>query len=135
MSSATLAKPVAASHPLAGRVLSALPVLFLSFDSVIKLFRIDPVLRSFAQLGYPVELSVAIGLIELACLVLYLVPRTSILGAILLTGYLGGAVATHTRVGSPLFTHILFPIYVALLLWGGLFLRERRLKALLPLRD
>jgi hypothetical protein len=75
-----------------------------------------------------------IGVIELVCLVLYLVPQTSVLGALLLTGYLGGAIATHVRVGSPLMSHTLFPIYVALMVWGGLYLREGRLRALLPFR-
>jgi hypothetical protein len=114
--------------------MTALPVLFLLFDSVIKLIRIDPVAQSFTQLGYPVHLAVAIGVIELVCLAAYVVPRSSVLGAILLTGYLGGAVATHVRVGSPLWSHVLFPIYVAALLWGGLYLREGRLRALVPLR-
>jgi DoxX-like family len=114
--------------------MSAIPVLFLLFDSVIKLMKIDPVVQSFTQLGYPVELSVGIGIVELVCLAAYVIPRTSILGAILLTGYLGGAVATHVRVGSPLFSHVLFPIYVGALIWGGLYLREGRLRALVPLR-
>ena len=119
----------------AGYVISAIPVLFLLFDSVIKLMVIDAVVESFGQLGYPVSVALGIGLVELICLVLYVIPRTSVLGAILLTGYLGGAVATHVRVGSPVFTHALFPIYVAALLWGGLFLREGRLRALVPLRS
>ena len=76
-----------------------------------------------------------IGLIELVCLVLYLIPRTAVLGAVLMTGYLGGAVATHVRISSPLLTHTFFPLYVALLLWGGLYLREPRLRALTPLRS
>ena len=75
-----------------------------------------------------------IGLIELVCLALYLIPRTSVLGALMLTGYLGGAIATHVRIGSPLPTHTLFPIYVALMVWGGLYLRESRLRELLPFR-
>ena len=75
-----------------------------------------------------------IGIIELVCLALYVIPQTSVLGAILFTGYLGGAIATHVRIGSPLFTHILFPIYVAVLIWGGLYAREPRLRALLPVR-
>ncbi len=118
----------------AGTVLSALPVLFLLFDSAIKLVVVQPVVDSFAQLGWPVHLAPVLGALELVCIALYLVPRTSILGAILLTGYLGGAIATHMRVESPLLTHTLFPIYVALLLWGGLFLRQPRLGELLPLR-
>jgi hypothetical protein len=117
-----------------GRTLTALPVLFLLFDSVIKLVVIQPVVDSFTRLGWPVNLSVAIGGIELLCVALYLVPRTAVLGAMLLTAYLGGAVATHARVQSPLLTHTLFPVYVALLLWAGLLLRETRLRRLLPLR-
>jgi hypothetical protein len=109
-------------------------VLFLLFDSVIKLLVIDPVVESFGQLGWPVSVSIGIGLIELVCLMLYVIPRTSVLGAVLLTGYLGGAIATHVRVGSPLFTHALFPIYIAAFLWGGLYLRETRPRVLLPLR-
>ena len=135
MHSATYAAPVSKARLSAGHIVSAIPVLFLLFDSAIKFTAIDPVVESFSQLGYPVSLAIGIGAIELACLVLYVIPRTSVLGAILLTGYLGGAVATHVRVGSPLFTHILFPIYVAALVWGGLFLREGRLRALVPLRS
>ena len=119
----------------AGWIISALPVLFLLFGSVIKLMEIGPVKESFAQLGYPVTLARGIGILELVCIVVYLIPRTSILGAILMTGYLGGAIATHVRVGDPLFSHVLFPVYVALLIWGGLFLREDRLRALIPLRS
>jgi hypothetical protein len=135
MHSAIQAAPVSKLRLSAGHVISAIPVLFLLFDSVIKLMVIDPVVESFGQLGYPVSVSLGIGLVELICLVLYVIPRTSVLGAVLLTGYLGGAVATHVRVGSPVFTHILFPIYVAALVWGGLFLREPRLRALVPLRS
>jgi hypothetical protein len=87
------------------------------------------------ELGYPESVVVGIGIIELVCLVVYLIPRTTVLGAVLLTGYLGGAIASHVRIGSPLFTHVLFPIYVAALIWGGLFLREGRLRALIPLRS
>lgn len=134
MHAATYAAPVSKARLSAGQIVSAVPVLFLLFDSAIKFTTIEPVLDSFVQLGYPVDLAIAIGILELACLVLYVIPRTSVLGAILLTGYLGGAVATHVRVGSPLLTHTLFPIYVAALIWGGLFLRERRLGALIPVR-
>ena len=123
MHSTTYAAPVSKARLSAGHIVSAIPVLFLLFDSVIKLTAMEPVVESFRQLGYPVSLGLAIGVLELACLALYVVPRTSVLGAILLTGYLGGAVATHVRVGSPLFTHILFPIYVAALIWGGLSAR------------
>lgn len=99
----------------AGLALSALPVLFLLFDCVIKLLEIGPVVESFAQLGYPISLARGIGGLELVCLTLYLVPRTAVLGAIVLTGFLGGAVSTHLRVGDPLFSHVLFPVYVGLL--------------------
>ncbi|WP_243318450.1 DoxX family protein [Geothrix paludis] len=117
-----------------GRILSALPVLLLAFDGVAKMMRLPPVLEGCAKLGYSENVAGPLGITLLACVVLYAVPRTSVLGAILLTGYLGGAVATHVRVGDPLFSHILFPTYVAALVWGGLYLREARLGALLPLR-
>jgi hypothetical protein len=119
MESGIRTAPIPKGRLWAGRFLSGLAVLFLLFDSVIKLMVIPPVVDSFTQLGYPVSAARGIGLLELVCLIIYVISRTSILGAILLTGYLGGAVATHVRVGSPLFTHILFPIYVAALLWGG----------------
>lgn len=134
MHSATYAAPAPKARHSAGHIINAVPVLFLLFDSVIKLLTIDPVVESFGQLGYPATLALGIGIVELACLALYVIPHTSVLGAILLTGYLGGAVATHVRVGSPLFTHALFPIYVAALLWGGLYLHDNRLRALVPLR-
>ena len=118
----------------AGVVLTAVPVLFLIFDSVIKFSGLPIVRQSMIELGYPVEAALGIGLLEIACLAIYLVPRTSVLGAVLLTGYLGGAIATHVRVGNPLLSHVLFPTYVAVLLWAGLFLREQRLRVLLPLR-
>lgn len=116
----------------AGRALSALPVLFLLFDGIAKVMRLPPVLEGTAKLGYPLTVVVPLGLTLLACTVLYAIPRTSMLGAILLTGYLGGAVASHVRVGDPLFSHALFPTYFAVLIWGGLFLRDARLRVLLP---
>ena len=118
----------------AGIILSALPVLFVLFDGAIHLMVIPPVVQAFTQLGYPVSTSRALGVIELVCIVLYLIPRTSVLGAILLTGYLGGAVATNLRVGSPLFSNTLFPVYVGILAWGGLFLRDERVRAVIPVR-
>ena len=118
----------------AGVILSALPVLFVLFDGAIHLMVIPPVVEAFTKLGYPVSTSRALGVIELVCIVLYLIPRTSVLGAILLTGYLGGAVATNLRVGSPLFSNTLFPVYVGILAWGGLFLRDERVRALIPVR-
>jgi len=115
----------------AGLALSALPVLFLIFDAVIKLILIDPVVTSMGELGYPVSLARAIGALELACVLVYLVPRTSIAGAILLTGFLGGAIASHARIESPLFTHTLFGTYVGLMIWCGLILRHSTLRALI----
>ena len=122
------------ARPIAGYILTTLVALSLSLDSVLKVLALAPAVRGTTALGYPAASVVWIGAIELVCLVLYLVPRTAVLGALLLTGYLGGAVASHLRIGSPLFSHVLFPIYVAALLWGGLYLRETRLRALLPTR-
>jgi hypothetical protein len=114
-----------------GRVLSALGILFLAMDAGMKLLQLPAAVEGTTQLGYPASVIVPIGIIQVACLLLYIVPRTSVLGAILWTGYLGGAVATHVRIGNPLFSHVLFPVYVAALLWGGLWLRDRRVRALL----
>lgn len=113
-------------------VLGALATLFLAVDSILKVLRTSPAVDATTSLGYPAATVMPIGLLETLCLVLYVMPRTSILGAVLLTGYLGGAVATHVRVGSPLFTHTLFPIYVAALVWGSLVLRDAQLAALVP---
>ncbi|TMA82128.1 MAG: DoxX family protein [Deltaproteobacteria bacterium] len=117
-----------------GRIMSALPALFLLIDGVGKLVKPAPVVQGTVQLGYPESVLLGLGIVLLSCTVLYVIPRTAILGAILLTGYLGGAIATHVRVGSPLFSHILFPVYLAVLLWGGLYLRDERLRALIPFR-
>jgi ABC-type transport system involved in cytochrome c biogenesis permease component len=95
---------------------------------------VPAVSETMIKLGYPSELSLTLGIITLICVALYLVPRTAVLGAILLTGYLGGAVATHVRVGDPLFSHILFPVYIGILVWGGLYLRDYRVANLIPLR-
>ncbi len=118
----------------AGRVLSALGALFLLFDGIIHILKITPVVEAFAQLGYPLGSARALGVIEIISVALYLLPRTSVLGAILLTGYLGGAIATQVRVGAPLLSTTLFPIYVALFVWGGLYLRDDRVRSLIPLR-
>ena len=117
-----------------GRTLSTLAVLFLGIDAIGKLLLLAPVVSGSAELGYSQGAVLVIGLLEALCLVAYVAPPTAVLGALLLTGYLGGAIATHLRAGNPLFSHILFPVYVALFVWGGLFLREARLRALLPLR-
>jgi hypothetical protein len=118
----------------AGRIMTTVSVLFLLFDSVIKVLKLAPAVAGTVQLGYPQSAIVGIGLVQLICLIAYLVPRTSVLGAVLLTGYLGGAIATHVRLSNPLFSHILFPVYVAVLIWGGLYLRDARVRALLPFR-
>ena len=125
----------AKKRSIAGYVLTAFVALFLTFDTVMKVLQLAPAMQGTTELGYPASAVLVIGVIELACLVLYLVPRTSVLGALVLTGYLGGAIATHVRIGSPLLTHTLFPIYVALMVWGGLYLRESRLRVLLPFRS
>lgn len=116
------------------RTLSGLAIAFLLFDAGIKVLKLAPAIEGTANLGYPPGSVFGIGVVELVCIALYIVPRTSFLGAILLTGFFGGAVATHVRVGDPLFSHILFPTYVAALIWGGLYLRDARLRALVPLR-
>jgi hypothetical protein len=117
-----------------GRILTGIAVLFLLFDSIIHILKPAPVVEGFAKLGFPLSTSVTLGVIELACIILYLIPRTAVFGAILLTGYLGGAIATQLRVGAPLFSNTLFPIYVALLIWGGLYLRNERVRTLIPLQ-
>ena len=117
-----------------GRIISGLAVAFLVFDSVGKLLGVQPVIDGTRQLGYPPDIVFGLGVTLLSCVLAYLNPRTSVLGAVLLTGYLGGAVATHVRVGNPLFTHVLFPTYVAALLWGGILLRDTQLRAFLPWR-
>jgi hypothetical protein len=114
-----------------GRAVSAVPLLFLAVDAGMKAFRAAPAVEGTVALGYPDGVLVPLGLIQIACWILYAIPRTALLGAILWTGYLGGAVATHVRVGNPLFSHVLFPVYVGLLLWGGLWLRDARLRALI----
>jgi len=115
----------------AGRIISTLVVLFLLFDAVAKLMKIAPVLQAFTQLGFSTSLAVPIGAVLLACTILYVIPSTSILGAILLAAYLGGATVTHLRAGQPFY----FPIIFGVLVWGGLYLREDRLHALIPLRS
>lgn len=116
----------------AGRILSGLPVLLLLFSGVLKLLKPAPVVQGFAHFGYPASLVLAIGMLELGCTIVYVIPRTSVLGAILLTGYLGGATASNVRIGDPLF---FVPAILGVLVWAGLFLRDDRLRALLPLRS
>jgi len=118
----------------AGRIMSALPVLFLVVDAVMRLANADVVIKTTVGLGYAETVIVPLGIVLLACVVIYLIPQTAVLGAILLTGYLGGAVATHVRAGQGLF-EILFPVVIGALLWGGLALRDSRLHAVIPLRN
>ncbi len=118
----------------AGRIMSGLAILFLAFDGAVKVLELPPVVEGTIRLGYPASVVFGLGIVLLVCLVAHVIPRTSVLGAVLLTGYLGGAIATHVRIGDPLLTHTLFPIYVAVLIWGGLYLRDDRLRAVIPLQ-
>ena len=127
--------PISRKSLWAGRIMTALPLLFLLIDGAAKLAKPAPVVEGTVKLGYSESVIIPLGIVLLSCTILYAIPRTSVLGAILLTGYLGGAVATHVRVGDPLFTHILFPVYLGVLIWGGLYLRDGRLRALIPLRS
>jgi hypothetical protein len=124
---------VAKKQLWAGRIITAVPALFLLVDGGMKLVKPAPVVEATVRLGYPESVIFGLGVVLVTCTVVYLVPGTSILGAILLTGYLGGAVATHVRVGDDLFA-ILFPVILGALLWGGIFLRDDRLRTLLPWR-
>ena len=132
MQSIARTEPVSKKVLWAGRIISALPALFLLMDVVMKLFKSAPVVEETARLGYP-DIMFGLGLVLLACTVLYVIPMTSVLGAILLTGYLGGAVASHVRVGEGLFP-VFFPVMVGVLLWLGLYLRHERLRSLILLR-
>jgi hypothetical protein len=125
---------VSRSSLWSARILSALVTLFLLFDAVAHMAKPAPVADAFARLGYPLSASLGIGILELFCVVVYVIPRTEILGAVLLTGVLGGAIATHLRAGSPPFEAYIFPFIVGLFVWGGIWLRDVRLRALYPLR-
>jgi hypothetical protein len=133
---AAATSPISGKSVLAGRILSGLVIAFLLVDGAIKLVPIAPVTETMTQLGWPADANVArtLGVLTILCTLLYALPQTSILGAILLTGYLGGAMATHLRVGSPLFTHLLFGFYLGMMVWGGLYLRDARLRGLIPFR-
>jgi hypothetical protein len=113
-----------------GRIVSALPSLMLIMSAAMKFARPPEVVEGFVKLGYGADLALPLGIVELACVLLYLVPRTSVLGAILATAYLGGATATHVRVGDP----FIIPIVLGVMIWAGLYLRDERLRALIPLR-
>jgi hypothetical protein len=134
----TIAEKVPVTKPAVwlGRVLSGLVIMFLLFDGAIKLVPWPVVTETMDRIGYGSSETLArsLGIITIVCTVLYAIPPTSILGAILLTGYLGGAMASHLRIGSPLFSHILFGFYLGLMVWGGLWLRDRSLRAAIPFR-
>ena len=130
----TSVPPVSKARLWTGRILSALPALFLLMDGIMKVMKPDFVVKATVELGYPEEVIFGLGIVVLICVILYIIPNTAVLGAILLTGYLGGAVASHLRHGDPLFSHVLSPVYFAILLWGGLYLREPRVSALVPFR-
>jgi len=133
MEAITQTAPVSKKGLWAGRLISALPALFLLLDGIMKLVKPAPVVEATVRLGYLESVIVPLGFVLLVCTVLYLIPLTSVLGAILLTGYLGGAVATHVRAGEGLFS-LVFPIIFGVLIWLGLYLRDDRLRALVPLR-
>lgn len=117
-----------------GRILSGLGAGLMLVDSLVKVLKLAPAVKGTAELGFPPESVMVLGILELAGTLLYLFPRTTLLGAIVLTGYLGGAIATHVRLSNPLFTHVLSPTYIALLIWGGMYLREERLRTLMMTR-
>jgi hypothetical protein len=125
------APPLSKKRFWAGRILTGLVVLFLLVDGVMKVMRASLAVEASIQLGYPENTVFGIGVLLLVCTLLYVIPQTAILGAVLLTGYLGGAIATQVRVGNPLFSHVLFPLYVGVMVWGGLYLRDHRLRALI----
>jgi hypothetical protein len=114
----------------AGYIMSTLSVLLMLFSAAMKLMKPADVVKGFAHFGYPESMIVPLGIVEIACTVIYIVPRTSVLGAILLTGYLGGAVATTARLGES----FVMPVVAGVFVWGGLFLRDQRLSELIPLR-
>jgi len=130
MQSAAQPAPVSKKMRWAGRIMSALPVLVLLMSAVMKFLKPAPVVEGFTHLGLPEGLALGLGILELACTAVYVIPQTSVLGAILLTGYLGGATLTQLRVGDAFFA----PIVLGVLVWGGLFLRDPRLRALIPLK-
>ena len=134
MQSENQTAPVSSAMLWSGRIMSAVPALFLVVDGIMKLVKAMVVVETTVQLGYPESVIVWLGLVLLACTARYAIPRTSVLGAILLTGYLGGAVATHVRVAGGAFP-IMFPVILGALLWGGLVLQNPRLRALLPLQS
>ncbi len=120
--------PVSKAALWTGRVMTALPALMLIFSSLTKFSGSPEITKGFEHFGIPVSYAVGLGILELTCALLYLIPRTAVIGAILLTGYLGGAMLTHLRIGEPVYTHIILGVVI----WGGLYLRDTRLRALIP---
>ena len=118
----------------AGWTLSVLVILFMIMDLTMKFMQLPIVLSTTEQLGWPTSSVTTLAVLLSVATALYAFPQTSVLGAILLTGYLGGAVATHVRIGSPLFSHVLFGVYLGLFIWGGLYFRDARIRALIPIR-
>ena len=133
MRSETQIPPVSKTTLRAGRILTAIPVLFLLFDGLGKVMKVAPVMEACAQLEVPERVVPGLGVVLIVATLIYAIPQTSVLGAIVLTGYLGGATWTHVRMGGPVFP-IVFPSLVAAMIWGGLLLREPRLRALFPVR-
>lgn len=131
---ATLTAPAVSRKPWGSYALQGFMTLFMLFDAVIHTLNPEFVQAASRQLGYPTHVWPTLGVIELVIIALYLYPRTAVLGALFLTGYLGGAVSIHVRTGDPLFSHTLFPLYVALMIWGALYLRDEKLRAVLPFR-
>jgi DoxX-like family len=131
MESVTQSAPISNKLVWTGRIVSALIILLLLFSGVRKSFKSAQVVDEFTRLGYPESVTLGIGIVEIACAIIYAIPRTAVLGAILVTGYLGGATATHVRIGDP----FIMPILIGVLVWVGLLLRENRLRALIPLRS
>lgn len=125
---------ISKSRLWAGRIMSGLVIFFMTFDGVFKFFKSKEAIQGTVELGYDEHHLVTLGIIALIPTLLYAIPRTSVLGAVLLTGYFGGAIATHFRVDNPLFSHTLFPVYLAFLMWGGIWLRNARLSNIFPLR-
>jgi hypothetical protein len=129
MNNPSLPSPVSKGALWTGRVMSALPVLLLLFSATMKFSATPDLAKGFEHLQLPLTFAAGLGVLELVCTLLYAIPRTAVLGAILLTGYLGGAILTHLRVGDPVFTHPIMGVFI----WGGLWLRDPRLRALIPL--
>jgi hypothetical protein len=129
-----MTKSISKSRLWTARIMSGLVILFMLFDSIVKIIKPAPVVEGTLELGYSEHHIIVIGTLGLLSTILYAIPRTTVLGAILLTGYFGGAIATHVRLDNPLFTHTLFPVYIAVLTWGGIWLKDEKVRKLIPLQ-